>query len=183
MLTLPGDPTYPRHRRLGHPRGHALPAAGWTMAASAGVTHMVDQLIDLFNRRSLDLPDGLFTRHTQFVLNGVPFEEMLGRSPADPLVLMLARGAGRLSLRRQSRSACRARRAIQRGELTRASTEPAVSSRGQCWLSGHLRGTQPVGRTSDRCSRCGSKAQRSCRRQRPSTSRPSRPSRKPGSGA
>ena len=62
------------------------------MAADARLTAIVDRLIDLFNRQSLDLPDGLFTRHTQFRLNGVPFEEMLGRSPGDPLVLMLARG-------------------------------------------------------------------------------------------
>src|SRR5262245_8098693 len=82
----------PHHRGLGHPRRHALRAAGRTMAADAGLTAVVDRLIALFNRQSLDLPDGVFTRHTQFRLNGVPFEEMLGRSPDDPLVLMLARG-------------------------------------------------------------------------------------------
>jgi hypothetical protein len=31
------------------------------MATRAGLIGLVDQLIDLFNRRSLDLPDGLFT--------------------------------------------------------------------------------------------------------------------------
>ena len=52
----------------------------------------IDQLIALFNRRSEDLPDGLFDRRTQFLLNGVAFEAMLGRPATDPLVLMLACG-------------------------------------------------------------------------------------------
>ena len=47
------------------------------MAASPGVTRLID-LIELFNLRSQDLPDGFFTRQTQFVLNGIPFEERLG---------------------------------------------------------------------------------------------------------
>ena len=29
---------------------------------------------------------------TQFVINGAPFETLLGQSPTDPLILMLARG-------------------------------------------------------------------------------------------
>ena len=63
------------------------------MAASEAVTTLVDRLVDLFNERSMDLPDGYFTRHTRLLLNGVAFEEMLGRAPNDPLVLMIARGA------------------------------------------------------------------------------------------
>ena len=62
------------------------------MAADQGLIARLDELIALFNRKSLDLPDGLFDRHTQFLLNGTPFESMLGRSAADPLVLMIARG-------------------------------------------------------------------------------------------
>ncbi len=52
----------------------------------------IDQLVEYFNKRTLDLPDGLFDRRTQFVINGAPFETLLGRSPDDPLILMLARG-------------------------------------------------------------------------------------------
>ena len=52
----------------------------------------IDQLIALFNRKAMDLPDGLFERATQFLLNGTPYEVLLGRSPTDPLILMLARG-------------------------------------------------------------------------------------------
>ena len=52
----------------------------------------IDRVIEYFNARKLDLPDGLFERKTQFVINGAPFETLLGQPPNDPLVLMLARG-------------------------------------------------------------------------------------------
>ena len=105
------------------------------------MTTRIDQLIDLFNRRSLDLPDGLFARQTQFVLNGVPFESRLGRSPADPLVLMLARGAAgyRFAVKALQHAIPDAR--LQRGELRETHRDAEHLVRGQCWLSGHLRGT------------------------------------------
>lgn len=56
------------------------------------LTPDIDQLVECFNKRTLDLPDGLFDRRTQFVINGAPFETLLGRPPDDPLILMLARG-------------------------------------------------------------------------------------------
>lgn len=62
------------------------------MEAGSRLVAHIDELIRLFNARSMDLPDGLFTRRTQLLLNGVPFEALLGRSPDDPLVLMIARG-------------------------------------------------------------------------------------------
>src|SRR4029450_6263596 len=101
-------------------RGHALRAASGPMASAARLTAVVDRLIELFNRQSLDLPDGLFTRQTQFRLNGVPFEHMLGRSPDDPLVLMLARGpAGyRFTAKAVQHAVLDAR--LERGELTEA---------------------------------------------------------------
>src|SRR4029434_2641734 len=52
----------------------------------------IDQLIALFNKKGMDLPAGLFDRRTQFLLNGSAYEILLGRSPTDPLILMLARG-------------------------------------------------------------------------------------------
>ena len=115
------------------------------MAPDAGVTAVVDLLIDLFNRQSLDLPDGLFTRHTQFRLNGVPFEDMLGRSPGDPLVLMLTRGpAGyRFAAKAVQHAVSDAR--LQRGELSESSSDTGLVVSGQCWLSGTFRGThEPV---------------------------------------
>jgi hypothetical protein len=115
------------------------------MAAGEVVTKFVDQLIALFNQRSMDLPDGYFTRHTQFLLNGVPFEEMLGRSPNDPLVLMIARGAAgyRFTAKAVQHAIPDAR--LERGDLDEITDGNTHSVRGQCWLSGHYRGTgEPV---------------------------------------
>ena len=111
------------------------------MAANASLTDVVDRLIELFNRRSLDLPDGLFTRHTQFRLNGVAFEEMLGRPPGDQLVLMLARGpAGyRFTAKAVQHAIPDAR--LQRGELTETQFDNRRVVTGQCWVSGAFRGT------------------------------------------
>ena len=76
------------HRRLGGARGDAVRARGGSrMAASPPLNARLDELIALFNRRSLDLPDGLFDRRTQFLLNGKPFEAHagpLGRRSAGP---------------------------------------------------------------------------------------------------
>jgi hypothetical protein len=104
------------------------------------LTGRVDELIALFNRRSLDLPDGLFDRRTQFVLNGVPFEETMGRAPTDPLVLMIARGpAGyRFTLKALQHAIPDAR--IERGEIASPSESGTRVAAGQLWLSGHLRG-------------------------------------------
>jgi hypothetical protein len=102
-----------------------------------GLERKVDQLIALFNRRGLDLPDGLFDRRTQFLLNGAPFETLLGRPTADPLILMLSRGpAGyRFSVQALQHAIPDAR--IERGQITRD------GARASCrlWLAGALRGT------------------------------------------
>ncbi len=111
------------------------------MEAGQTVTERIDQLIALFNRGSLDLPDGLFDRRSQFLLNGVPFEEMLGRPPGDPLVLMLARGpAGyRFIVKAVQHAVPDAR--VQRGALERSGAgADSAASQIECWLSGHLRG-------------------------------------------
>ena len=62
------------------------------MAASEGLTAAIDRVIEYFNARRMDLPDGLFDRKTQFVINGAAFETLLSTTPNDPLVMMLARG-------------------------------------------------------------------------------------------
>lgn len=62
------------------------------MGTPEGVIAAIDQVIALFNARKMDLPDNFFDRKTQFVINGAPFETLLGQSPADPLILMLTRG-------------------------------------------------------------------------------------------
>jgi len=62
------------------------------MAAHEGVIKAIDEVIALFNARKMDLPDNFFDRKTQFLINGAPFETLLGQSPADALILMLTRG-------------------------------------------------------------------------------------------
>jgi hypothetical protein len=101
----------------------------------------VDELIALFNRHSMDLPDGFFSRQTQFVLNGIPFEERMGRSPSDPLVLMLTRGPAGYRFAAKAVQHAVPDAALQRGELSRHGEGAEASLSGQAWLSGHLRGT------------------------------------------
>ena len=62
------------------------------MAASETLIAALDRVIAYFNARRMDLPDGLFDRKTQFLINGAAFESLLSATPNDPLVLMLARG-------------------------------------------------------------------------------------------
>ena len=109
------------------------------MAANAALIARVTELVALFNRKSLDLPDGLFDRQTQFLLNGTPFEAMLGRSPSDPLVLMIARGpAGyRFAIKALQHAIPDAR--VELGAVGDAG-EPEASVM-PLWLSGQLRGT------------------------------------------
>lgn len=114
------------------------------MAGGSEVAARIDQLVALFNRRSLDLPEGLFDRRTQFLLNGTPFEAMLGRAPDDPLVLMIARGpAGyRFVVKALQHAVPDAR--VERGEDLRDDGEGGTCA-VPLWLSGRLRGSnQPV---------------------------------------
>jgi hypothetical protein len=110
------------------------------MAANATLIARVTDLVALFNRKSLDLPDGLFDRQTQFLLNGTPFEAMLGRSPSDPLVLMIARGpAGyRFAIKALQHAIPDAR--VEIGEVE--DTGQAEACVVPLWLSGQLRGTR-----------------------------------------
>ena len=114
------------------------------MAADPILIARIDELITLFNRRSMDIPDGLFDRRTQFVLNGTPFEAMLGRAADDPLVLMIARGpAGyRFAIKALQHALPDAR--VQRGDPE----GPAITGGAvvvPLTVSGHVRGDrQPV---------------------------------------
>ncbi|MGE0041968.1 MAG: hypothetical protein AB7H88_19010 [Vicinamibacterales bacterium] len=106
------------------------------MAADPGLIARLDALIEAFHRRSLDLPDGLFDRRTQFLLNGAPFESLLGRPPGDPLVLMLARGPAGYRFVMKAVQHALPDASLVRGVFDGAGD--AVS--GECWLSGRLRG-------------------------------------------
>jgi hypothetical protein len=114
------------------------------MAADQTLIGRVDELIALFNRKSMDIPDGLLDRRTQFLLNGTPFEAMLGRPADDPLVLMIARGpAGyRFAIKALQHALPDAR--IKRGEIEDAAT-PGGAFVVSLSMSGHARGEgQPL---------------------------------------
>lgn len=124
------------------------------MAAIETLTASIDAVVELFNARKMDLPDGFFDRKAQFVLNGAPFETLLGQPPGDPLILMLTRGpAGfRFSAKTLQHALTNAR--IERGDivtdpstpLTRPVDSASLRAGGatlttKLWLSGTLRGT------------------------------------------
>lgn len=111
------------------------------MEAGSRLVEHIDELIRHFNRRSLDLPDGLFTRHTQLLLNDVPFEAMLGRSPSDPLVLMIARGPAGYRFAAKAVQHAVPDATLERGEVAASDDNGRLMVRTSCWLSGHYRGT------------------------------------------
>ena len=120
------------------------------MAASEGVIAAIDQVIALFNAKKMDLPDGFFDRKTQFVLNGAPFETLLGQSPNDPLILMLARGPAGFRFAAKALQHALPDARIERGELLVDPSTPLIPQgesaplpstvTTQLWLSGTLRG-------------------------------------------
>lgn len=110
------------------------------MAAAAGVIAAIDQVIAFFNARKMDLPDGFVDRKTQFLINGAPFETLLGQNPDDALVLMLTRGPAGLRFTAKGLQHAVVDAHIERGEVV---SEPAALTT-RLWLSGRLRDTGEV---------------------------------------
>lgn len=103
----------------------------------------IDQVIAFFNAKKMDLPDGFFDRKTQFVLNGAAFETLLGQSPTDPLILMLARGPAGFRFTAKALQHALPDARIERGDLATDGDPYKVTTR--LWLSGTLRGTgEPI---------------------------------------
>jgi hypothetical protein len=64
---------------------------------SVATTILLDRLsslVALFDRGSLDLPDGTLTHDTVYRLNGIAYDSTLGRAAGDPLARLVGRGAG-----------------------------------------------------------------------------------------
>jgi len=99
----------------------------------------IDQLIAIFNAKAMDLPDGLFDRQTQFVLNGSPFETLMGQPSTDPLVLMLTRGPAGYRFAAKALQHAVPDATIERGDVTLSGNSATLG--GQLWLAGHFRGT------------------------------------------
>lgn len=56
------------------------------------LTQKLGLLLEYFHRGSLDVPEGLITRHCVFKANGIVYEDTLGTPLADPLTRLLGRG-------------------------------------------------------------------------------------------
>ncbi|MEO7133896.1 MAG: hypothetical protein ABI024_06705 [Vicinamibacterales bacterium] len=97
----------------------------------------IDQVIEYFNARRMDLPDGFFDRRTQFVINGTPFETLLSAAPNDPLIMMLARGPAGFRFTAKALQHGMPDAKLERGEVTGDASTVTTS----VWLSGKLRGT------------------------------------------
>ena len=107
------------------------------MAAIETLTASIDRVIEYFNARRMDLPDGFFDRKTQFVINGTPFETLLSTAPNDPLIMMLARGPAGFRFTSKALQHAIPDAKLERGDVT--GDLPTVTT--SLWLSGQLRGT------------------------------------------
>lgn len=117
---------------MGATEGHRLTPIGRSNLVDA-----LDQVIAYFNARRMDLPDNFFDRKTQFVINGSPFETLLGeaQSPNDPLILMLTRGPAGFRFTSKGLQHALPDARVDRGDVTR---EP-FGVRTRLRLSGKLR--------------------------------------------
>ena len=107
------------------------------MATAQALIGSIDRVIDYFNARRMDLPDGFFDRRTQFLINGTPFEALLSTAPNDPLIMMLARGPAGFRFTAKALQHAMPDAKLERGEVT----GDAVTVTTSVWLSGNLRGT------------------------------------------
>jgi len=109
------------------------------MATAQSLTDAIDRVIALFNAKAMDLPDGFFDRRTQFVLNGAPFETLLGQPPTDALVLMLTRGPAGYRFMAKALQHALIEARVERGAVDSSGDPFKVTMPLQ--LSGTLRGT------------------------------------------
>jgi hypothetical protein len=111
--------------------------------ATTTLLDRLSELVALFGRGSLDLPDGVLTHDTVYRLNGVAYDESLGR-PGDPLARLVGRGPGgyRFLLKALRFALPDARLAI--GALERTSLDAGCRLAGVARLAGTLRGTGGV---------------------------------------
>jgi hypothetical protein len=109
------------------------------MAAGEGLIASIDRVIEYFNARRMDLPDGFFDRKTQFVINGTPFEALLSTTPNDPLVMMLARGPAGFRFTAKALQHAMPDAKLDRGEVVDTGDRRTIACK--VWLSGKLRGS------------------------------------------
>ena len=139
-----GRPALSDHSRLGGAGGNAVRAGRRrAMATAESLTAAIDRVIELFNAKAMDLPDGFFDRRTQFVLNGSSFETLLGRPDERPARADARARARRLSVCRQGAATRHARRQARRNVVRRRLSSMArpLTVRPSCGCRERLRGT------------------------------------------
>jgi len=107
------------------------------VGATETLTAHIDQVIEYFNKRRMDLPDGFFDRKAQFIINGATFESLLSNTPNDPLVMMLARGPAGYRFTAKALQHALPDAKIERSDILSEPRKVAT----KLWLSGTLRGT------------------------------------------
>ena len=104
----------------------------------------IARLVALFNEGSLDVPDGLIARTCVFRLNGVAYEETMGRPVSDPLVRLVSRGPAAYRLLSQAlRYAAPDVRVRLERVMAPAGADGGLVT-GTAYLEGTLRGGEPL---------------------------------------
>jgi hypothetical protein len=103
------------------------------------LTAAIDEVIARFNKKQMDLPDGFFDRRAQLLINGAAFETLLGQSPADPLILMLARGPAGYRFTAKGVQHAMPDARVERGDIVAGGDPFTLMTR--LWLSGTLHTT------------------------------------------
>jgi hypothetical protein len=108
-------------------------------ASSTALLEGLAQLVSQFNRGTLDLPDGLLDRGAPLRLNGVAYEDTMGRPVGDPLVRLVARGPAAYRFLAQALRYALPDAEITLGALERQPAEGGFLVHGPARLTGTLR--------------------------------------------
>ena len=98
------------------------------MAATQALIDGIDEILARFNKRQMDLPDAFFDRRAQFVINDAPFEALLGKSPTDPLILMLTRGPAGYRFTAKGLQHAMPNARVERGAITTSEDPSTVTT-------------------------------------------------------
>jgi hypothetical protein len=98
-------------------------------------------LVELFGRGSLDLPDGALTHDTVYRLNGVAYDATLSRAGGDALGRLVGRGSGGYRFLVKALRFALPDAHLTIGTLERTSLETGCRLAGDALLAGTLRGS------------------------------------------
>ena len=107
---------------------------------TGALVERLSALLALFERGSLDLPDGVMTHDTVFRLNGVAYDESLGRPAHDPIARLAGRGPGGYRFLVKALRFAMPEARIALGSLERIAFGSGCRLAGDGRLAGRLRG-------------------------------------------